>query len=542
MQSKEVCWNITTQCNQNCGYCHRFLDIPDLDYKENEQILKKLIKDGVTDITWTGGEALMYKDLIKLLRISKENNINNKLITNGLILAKSKQSREICQYLDRITLSIDSIDNNVNEELGRGTNHYENIKNVLDFLEGQVVQTTVNTVVSSKNIEYLEDLGAFLKNYNLVEWRIFKFMPLRETAIENKVDFEITDEQFDNVKAKILESRDDFNRIEFRQEKDMESKYVLIIANGDIIQTENGKDIKKGTAFKNNVMNFIDDKANEDKNVPQVVVIGNIAYDEIDFGKVDRNRKNTVEIGGACTFSAIPASMFSRVGMVGKIGKDFDISKFYGYNIDLSAIKRLDMPTTRFLTIWNSKDGQDRTITGNVDSKMEVGPDDIPKKFLGAKYFHLATATPEKQMEIIKYLRKNTDATISVDTIDEFAKQQKCKEVFDSVDIAFVDREYSNLIDCKAPIKIIKYGKEGCLYYSKNKKFAVHANILNDREVVDKTGAGDCLCGAFISLISNGIDEEEALKTAVEIATESIKRRGILNLKLKNSEYERGRE
>ena len=61
MQKKEVCWNITTKCNQNCRYCHRFLKINELTYEENLQILKNLMEDGIIDITWTGGEALMYK-------------------------------------------------------------------------------------------------------------------------------------------------------------------------------------------------------------------------------------------------------------------------------------------------------------------------------------------------------------------------------------------------------------------------------------------------------------------------------------------------
>lgn len=270
---------------------------------------------------------------------------------------------------------------------------------------------------------------------------------------------------------------------------------------------------------------------------PKLVIIGNIAYDIIDFSKLEEKRPNIVDIGGACVFSTVPASLFHRVGMVGKIGKDLDISQFYDYNIDLSGVKTLDIPTTRFYTIWNTADGQDRTVTGTVQPEMEVGSSDIPKNFLGAKHFHLTTATPEKQLELIEFLRQNTDATISADTIDEFAKQPNCKKVFDSVDIAFIDKEYTELLDCKAKTKIIKYGKKGCLYYSKDKQFPVYSQVIED--VVDKTGAGDCLNGTFLNLLVNGESEEVALRTAVDLATESIKQHGILGLRLPSQNQER---
>lgn len=168
------------------------------------------------------------------------------------------------------------------------------------------------------------------------------------------------------------------------------------------------------------------EKVNLEQKTPNLVIIGNIAYDIVDFSKVNSQRPNIVDIGGACVFSTIPASLFYRVGMVGKIGNDLDISQFYGYNIDLSGVKKLDIPTTKFYTIWNTADGQNRTVVGEVQPEMEVGRKDIPKSFLGAKHFHLTTATPEKQLELIEYLRQNTNATISVDTIDEFAYQPRC--------------------------------------------------------------------------------------------------------------------
>ena len=272
---------------------------------------------------------------------------------------------------------------------------------------------------------------------------------------------------------------------------------------------------------------------------PDLVIIGNIAYDIIDFSKIDRQRENLTNIGGACVFSAIPASLFYRVGMVGKIGKDFDISQLYSYNIDLSGVKILDVPTTRFYTLWNTPDGQDRIVTGQVNSAMEVGGEDIPKQFLKAKHFHLTTARPAKQLEIIEFLRKKTSATISVDTIEDFANEHICKKVFDNVDLAFIDREFTNLLNCKASKKVIKCGKTGCIFYSKEKNFAVQANII--KNVVDKTGAGDCLNGVFVNLIVNGFSEEKALKIAVDVATESVKYEGIMNLKLCSKILEKGK-
>ena len=256
MQKKRVCWNITTKCNQNCKYCHRFLGINDLTYEENKKILNNLIKDGVNNITWTGGEALLYPNLKELLKISQENGIKNKLITNGMVLAQNENMREILGYLDSLTLSLDTINDDTNEELGRGRNHFEEVKTILDYVKGKSLKININTVVSKKNINEMEQLGEFLNNYNISKWKFFKFMPLRETAERNKDEFAITDAEFEKTRN-AFRHFGNIGETDFRQEKDMEDKYTLLIANGDIIKTEHGVDVKKGNALYQNPVEFM---------------------------------------------------------------------------------------------------------------------------------------------------------------------------------------------------------------------------------------------------------------------------------------------
>ena len=256
MQKKRVCWNITTKCNQNCKYCHRFLGINDLTYEENKKILNNLIKDGVNNITWTGGEALLYPNLKELLKISQENGIKNKLITNGMVLAQNENMREILDYLDSLTLSLDTINDDTNEELGRGRNHFEEVKTILDYVKGKSLKVNINTVVSKKNINEMEQLGEFLNNYNISKWKFFKFMPLRETAERNKDEFAITDAEFEKTRN-AFRHFGNIGETDFRQEKDMEDKYTLLIANGDIIKTEHGVDVKKGNALYQNPVEFM---------------------------------------------------------------------------------------------------------------------------------------------------------------------------------------------------------------------------------------------------------------------------------------------
>lgn len=97
---------------------------------------------------------------------------------------------------------------------------------------------------------------AYLSKFNIDYWRIFMFMPLREIAVKNKNDFQISYKDFDKAKKYIIKNNK-AKKMEFRKTKDMESKYILILANGDIIITKKGKDIRMGNALIDNINKWL---------------------------------------------------------------------------------------------------------------------------------------------------------------------------------------------------------------------------------------------------------------------------------------------
>ena len=259
IKDREVCLFITLKCNQHCKYCHRFLGINEISTEENMKIIDKLAKEEIRNITFTGGEPLLYTGILELVKYAKKKDMKVKVISNGKILAQNQNMREIYNYLDSLTLSIDTIDNELNEKMGRGYEHYNNIKAVLNSLLEFDLKVNINTVVSKMNMGTLENLGNFIKNYNINAWRIFKFIPLRETAKLNKDMFEISKVDFKANKP-LFTSFPNIQRIEFREDDDMENKYILIMPNGNIIMTENKEDVTVGNIRQNTLSEILENK------------------------------------------------------------------------------------------------------------------------------------------------------------------------------------------------------------------------------------------------------------------------------------------
>lgn len=232
-----VCWNITSNCNENCKFCFR-KKCKENSLKQNKEILDNLLKIKIHKLTFSGGEALLYDNLFKLVDYAKQNDpsIILSLTSNGKVIDKYLMEK-IIQKFDIITFSIDSTKEDINKKIGRGKEHLSKVIELLNICNNKI-DIKINTVVSKYNITELENIYEIIKKYNVSRWKILRYYPIRD-SIKYKDEFYIDEKVSDNVKNIINNIKRKSNIIiNYDDIKEFNTSYFNIYPDGSI---ENNK-------------------------------------------------------------------------------------------------------------------------------------------------------------------------------------------------------------------------------------------------------------------------------------------------------------
>ena len=251
-----VCWTITTKCNQNCDFCYAVKNIEEAELEKNLKILNKLVNSGVKKISFVGGEPLIYSDLFSLIKKAHNSNVITSLTTNA-ILMNDKLLDKYSDYLDWITFSLDSVNNNIQTKMSREKNHVNKIINLLNIIKEKnySIKIKVNTIASKINKEHITDMIPLIKKYDLIKrWKIHQFTPLRNNAKENKNKYYINQDEFNNLKEQVLKNemlKNSNTKINFSGELELEKSYFVIDPNGDV--NGNNGNVKIGNVLNHSV-------------------------------------------------------------------------------------------------------------------------------------------------------------------------------------------------------------------------------------------------------------------------------------------------
>ncbi len=203
------------------------------DIEKARHILETLKERGIEKVNFAGGEPLLYKNLGHLLQMAKDMEFTVSVVTNASLLNENN-IRELSCYVDWIGISVDSTDENIEKELGRGNGcHVEHVQRVCELVRKHGMKLKINTTVTKLN--YLEDMKTFISSLRPDRWKVFQVLYMKGQN-DDALDLIITTEEFEafrSINGKLLLNNGAIPT--FESADDMLNSYLIIGSDGNIL-------------------------------------------------------------------------------------------------------------------------------------------------------------------------------------------------------------------------------------------------------------------------------------------------------------------
>jgi hypothetical protein len=255
-----------------------------------------------------------------------------------------------------------------------------------------------------------------------------------------------------------------------------------------------------------------------------LLVFGSITQDYVDTP----GARLEGELGGSATYAALAARYFGPVAVAGAMGRDraADFMRLLQF-ADLSRLLPVDLPTYTWRARRETVGGEATTLERFTGAFEGYEPDLGATQSLPKTVF-LGSFDPEVQLSAIRGCPP--DAFIGGDTMDTFLDGQRpaVEQMVSQCHVLFsTQREVEMLAQTRggaASLKVlngspldalvVKLGSDGAVLWTPHTSHHLPAFPV---DVVDPTGAGDALAGAFMGHLAEAhVETEQALLEALE--------------------------
>jgi dTDP-4-amino-4,6-dideoxygalactose transaminase/molybdenum cofactor biosynthesis enzyme MoaA len=209
MFKRELRLLVTQRCNYACKFCHG--EGIEKNYEncltsEDYAFLFLICRDGFgwNDVSITGGEPFLYKDIDKLVRKLSDYGSKITIISNGELIFEHK---EIITNIERINLSIHTLDSTKYHNLICKKNKFEKILGNIAYIRNMFPKTKIRlnvVLVKGLNDKY-NDIIDLLNFTKKIESSI-KFLELYTDNVEDIVKLEFVENILLNLGYRYYES------------------------------------------------------------------------------------------------------------------------------------------------------------------------------------------------------------------------------------------------------------------------------------------------------------------------------------------------
>jgi GTP 3',8-cyclase len=167
--------SVTDRCNLRCNYCMpeegiKLIPRNDiLSFEEITEVVRCAVKLGIDKFRLTGGEPLVRKGIVELVSmISSIAGIRElAMTTNGILLEKYAADLKKAG-LQRVNISLDTVDPEAFKEFTRGGRLDDVLKGITAAVENSLLPVKINCVVEKSSKEkHADEVKKFCEKNNL---------------------------------------------------------------------------------------------------------------------------------------------------------------------------------------------------------------------------------------------------------------------------------------------------------------------------------------------------------------------------------------
>jgi len=175
---------LTARCNLNCIMC----DIPRMSNKEDETPLltiKRMIDDasevGFNELSITGGEPLLRKDIFEIIRYASKKNIKTSLCTNGTLITNDIAKKLASSGLNSASISLEGPKQIHDKIRGKGT--FDKVVRAIKLLKAENIYVNIATVIIKQNYSFLSKVVEIAHRLGISS---IKFQPFTKSFLYNE--------------------------------------------------------------------------------------------------------------------------------------------------------------------------------------------------------------------------------------------------------------------------------------------------------------------------------------------------------------------
>lgn len=151
-------WNVTYLCNSRCSHCNRWKRKPakELTTQEGKNLIRQLADCDVLQLSFSGGEPLIRKDIFELIGYAKSLDMSTSINTNALCINQETAKRIVSSGIDLVYISLDSSIPDLHERIRGVKGSFNKAMYAIDLLRKESKKNKpmvyINTTITRENI------------------------------------------------------------------------------------------------------------------------------------------------------------------------------------------------------------------------------------------------------------------------------------------------------------------------------------------------------------------------------------------------------